>query len=112
MRGVPDVSADADPGTGYEVRVDGYDTVVGGTSVVAPLWAGLIARINSRATFKLGYLNPLLYAHGEAFHEVTSGDNGEYRATTGWDACTGLGSPIGHRIAEAAGVHVAPGPRG
>jgi kumamolisin len=112
MRGVPDVSADADPGTGYEVRVDGYDAVVGGTSVVAPLWAGLIARINGRTLVKLGYLNPLLYAHGEAFHDVTSGDNGDYHATSGWDACTGLGSPIGHRIAAAAGVRESPGPQG
>jgi kumamolisin len=112
MRGVPDVAADADPGTGYEVRVDGYDAVVGGTSVVAPLWASLIARINGRAAVKLGYVNPLLYAHGEAFHDVTSGDNGDYRATAGWDACTGLGSPIGNRIAEAAGIHPAPGPQG
>ena len=111
MRGIPDVAADADPDTGYEVRVDGYDAVVGGTSVVAPLWAGLIARINGRASVKLGYLNPLLYAHGEAFHDVTSGDNGDYRATPGWDACTGLGSPIGHRIAAAAGVGEPPMPR-
>ena len=44
-RGVPDVSGDADPATGYDVRVDGSDTVIGGTSAVAPLWAGLVARI-------------------------------------------------------------------
>jgi kumamolisin len=43
MRGVPNVCGDADPQTGYEVRVDGTDTVIGGTSAVAPLWAGLIA---------------------------------------------------------------------
>ena len=46
-RGVPDVAGDADENTGYDVRVDGSDTVIGGTSAVAPLWAGLIARINS-----------------------------------------------------------------
>ena len=46
MRGVPDASGDADPETGYDVRIDGTDTVIGGTSAVAPLWAGLIARIN------------------------------------------------------------------
>ena len=45
-RGVPDVAGDADPETGYDVRIDGTDTVIGGTSAVAPLWAGLIARIN------------------------------------------------------------------
>ena len=42
-RGVPDVAADADPATGYTVRVDGENTVIGGTSAVAPLWAGLVA---------------------------------------------------------------------
>src|SRR5262249_55163584 len=42
-RGLPDVAGDADPATGYAVRVDGDDTVIGGTSAVAPLWAGLIA---------------------------------------------------------------------
>ena len=47
MRGVPDVAGDADPETGYDVRVDGTDTVIGGTSAVAPLWAALIARINA-----------------------------------------------------------------
>ena len=47
MRGVPDVCGDADPQTGYDVRVDGQNTVIGGTSAVAPLWAGLIARINA-----------------------------------------------------------------
>ena len=45
-RGVPDVAADADPNTGYEVRVDGSSVVVGGTSAVAPLWAGLVALLN------------------------------------------------------------------
>jgi kumamolisin len=43
-RGVPDVSGEADPQTGYYVRVDGINSVIGGTSAVAPLWAGLIAR--------------------------------------------------------------------
>src|SRR5262249_31993447 len=47
-RGVPDVAGDADPATGYKVRVHGKDTVFGGTSAVAPLWAGLIAIINQR----------------------------------------------------------------
>ncbi len=49
MRGVPDVAGNADPETGYEVRVDGTDSVIGGTSAVAPLWAALIARFNQIA---------------------------------------------------------------
>jgi kumamolisin len=43
-RGLPDV-AGADPETGYEVRVDGLNMVIGGTSAV-PLWSGLLARVN------------------------------------------------------------------
>ena len=61
MRGVPDVGGDADPTTGYAVRVDGTDTVIGGTSAVAPLWAALIARINASTGKAAGYINPQLY---------------------------------------------------
>jgi kumamolisin len=95
MRGVPDVSGDADPETGYDVRVDGSDTVIGGTSAVAPLWAALIARINGAAGKPAGFVNPLLYANPSALRDVTSGNNGDYAAAEGWDACTGLGSPNG-----------------
>jgi len=95
MRGVPDIAGDADPQSGYNVRVDGQDTVIGGTSAVAPLWAGLIARINSTKTTTAGLINPVLYANPSALNDITSGNNGAYKATTGWDACTGLGSPDG-----------------
>jgi kumamolisin len=96
-RGVPDVAGDADPETGYNVLVDGQQTVIGGTSAVAPLWAGLLARINQLLGANVGYLNPLLYtAKAEAtFHDITSGNNGGYSAGPGWDACTGLGTPNG-----------------
>ncbi len=99
-RGVPDVAGDADPQTGYNVRIDGTDTIIGGTSAVAPLWAGLIAlanALNGRAT---GYLNPLLYAHASALRDITQGNNGAFEAAAGWDACTGLGSPIGQQVAN------------
>src|SRR5207247_1187499 len=58
MRGVPDVCGDADPQTGYDVRVDGQNLVIGGTSAVAPLWAGLIARINAAKARRAGFINP------------------------------------------------------
>jgi kumamolisin len=93
-RGVPDVAGDADPQTGYAVRIDGTDTVIGGTSAVAPLWAALIARINQGGK-SAGYLNPLLYANPRALRDITRGNNGAYEAAPGWDACTGLGSPNG-----------------
>lgn len=102
-RGVPDVAGDADPGTGYNVMVDGQQTVIGGTSAVAPLWAGLLARINESLGTNVGYVNPTLYAaKAEAtFHDITSGSNGGYSAGPGWDACTGLGSPDGTALLAA-----------
>jgi kumamolisin len=102
MRGVPDVAGDADPETGYQVRVDGSNTVIGGTSAVAPLWAGLIARLNANKGKALGFVNPLLYANRNVFRDITSGNNGTYAAAKGWDACTGLGSPNGAALATLA----------
>jgi kumamolisin len=99
MRGVPDVAGDADPDTGYSVRVDGTDTVIGGTSAVAPLWAALIARINASTGKAAGYINPLLYQNPNDLRDITSGNNGDFAARAGWDACTGLGSPNGEALA-------------
>ncbi len=103
-RGVPDVAADADPDTGYQVLVDGISAVFGGTSAVAPLWAGLLARINALTARRAGYVQPLLYPQQSAFHDITKGNNGGYRASAGWDACTGLGSPNGRKIAAIRGL--------
>jgi kumamolisin len=98
-RGVPDVAGNADPQTGYDVRIDGTNTVIGGTSAVAPLWAALIARINQLSGKPGGYLNPSLYQNRQALRDITSGNNGDYDAAAGWDACTGLGSPNGAALA-------------
>lgn len=106
-RGVPDVAGDADPTTGYTTLVDGQSGVIGGTSAVAPLWAGLIALINQGIGKPVGFLNPLLYGQAnksDDFHDITSGNNGAYSARSGWDACTGLGSPNGLDIAQALGA--------
>jgi kumamolisin len=97
-RGVPDVAGDADPQTGYAVRVDGTDTVFGGTSAVAPLWAGLIARINAARGTAVGYINAQLYKNPAAFNDIKQGNNGSFSAAIGWDACTGLGSPDGAKL--------------
>jgi kumamolisin len=99
-RGVPDVSGDADPQTGYDVRIDGTNPVIGGTSAVAPLWAGLLARINELAGKPVGYIQPQLYQNPKAFRDITQGNNGDFQASKGWDACTGLGSPDGQQIAD------------
>jgi len=105
-RGVPDVCGDADPQTGYQIRVDGSDEVVGGTSAVAPLWAGLIARLNQELGAPLGFIQPRLYPllGTASFHDITQGNNGAYAAGPGWDACTGLGSADGAALATALGA--------
>jgi kumamolisin len=89
-RMVPDVAANADPNTGYEIILYGASTVVGGTSAVAPLYAGLFASFGS----KLGFVTPELYLNNVCFNDITKGNNGVYRASAGPDPCTGLGSPI------------------
>ncbi len=114
-RGVPDVAGDADPYTGYQVFVGGKAAVYGGTSAVAPLWAGLIAVMNQRLTSKkgntAGFLNPLLYgAASGSLNDITSGNNdiygslkGLYKAASGWDPCTGMGTPNGAKLLKALG---------
>ena len=115
-RGVPDVAGDADPNTGYQVRlVGGQSEVIGGTSAVSPLWAGLIALVNQRLA-KLGkppagFVNTVLFSVLPAagvFHDIVTGNNdiegiGKYKAGKGWDACTGLGTPDGTKLLAALG---------
>jgi kumamolisin len=95
-RGVPDVSGNADPETGYRILVDGSWGAIGGTSAVAPLWAGLIALCNQLTGKAPAPLAQKLYAAtAGAFRDITQGDNGGFSAGPGWDACTGLGVPVG-----------------
>ena len=106
-RGVPDVAGDADPTTGYTIRVDGEEATVGGTSAVAPLWAALVALLNQDRGTPLGFANATLYGLSPgAFRDVTGGSNAAggapgYTAEPGWDACTGLGTPDGQRLLAA-----------
>ena len=113
-RGVPDVCGDADPVTGYKVRVDGQSLVIGGTSAVAPLWAGLIALNNQQNGKSAGFIQPQIYAAkaASAFHDIVSGNNGAFSAGPGWDACTGLGSPIGSKIIALLGASASAGKKG
>ncbi len=110
-RGVPDVSGNGAVGTGYVVLCDGQRfpdpskglPPVGGTSAVAPLWAGLIALINEATGKRAGFIHPTLYklANSGALRDITSGSNGDYAARAGWDPCTGLGSPNGKALLAA-----------
>jgi kumamolisin len=102
-RQVPDVSADADPSTGYSIYSQGTWTVVGGTSAAAPVWAGIAALNNQYAAANgkgnLGQANPTLYKAFnttqtyQAYHDVTSGNNLYYPATPGYDMASGIGTP-------------------
>ena len=94
-RGVPDVAGDADPNSGYNIRVDGQNIVVGGTSAVAPLWAGLVVVANQQLGTQVGFIQPAIYAAkaAAAFNDITEGNNPAFSAGPGWDACTGQGSP-------------------
>ncbi|HUN38037.1 MAG TPA: S53 family peptidase [Trebonia sp.] len=108
-RGVPDVTGNADPVSGYEVIVAGQQQPIGGTSAVAPLWAGLIARLAQATGKKFGLLQPLIYAGTTAgtaakgFNDITKGNNGAYSASPGWDPASGLGSPIGATLLTVVG---------
>jgi kumamolisin len=121
MRGVPDVAGLADPDTGIRVRVSGADGVSGGTSAVAPQWAALTAILSQNLGRKAGFFLPLLYGNNgpNVTTDIVSGNNsvygiGGYSAKAGWDACTGLGTPIGTQILAllggAASVASASGP--
>ena len=103
-RGVPDVAGPADPHCGCAIVVGGEGCSSAGTSAVAPLWAAVVACINGTLGVRCGYITPLLYelakSSANPLREITSGNNGFYEAGRGWDACTGLGSPMVERLIE------------
>lgn len=114
MRNVPDVALTAN---NVYVRADGEDLAVGGTSCAAPLWAGLTALVNQQAVAygasPVGFLNPTLYQIGtignyaSSFHDITNGNNtsgaspNAFFAVTGYDLCTGWGTPAGQPLIDA-----------
>ncbi len=117
-RELPDVTADADPSTGYAIyctvtnagcNASGW-LVVGGTSAAAPVWAGSAALVNqylqSNGQKLIGYANPTLYMLFNAqqgfpaFHDITTGNNLYYPATAGYDLASGMGSPDIYNIAR------------
>lgn len=102
-RGVPDVSFDADPNSGFDVIVDGQETVVGGTSGASPSWLGIWARAQAAHGGDLGFANQTIYREpSTAFNDITIGDNGIYPCTPGYDYVTGRGTPdIATFVADA-----------
>lgn len=113
-RGVPDVSGNADPATGYRTLIHGQNMTIGGTSAVAPLWAGLIARMDELLGRRVGLMQPALYGGppAGAFTDIRRGNNsvgndhGGYRARPGWDPCTGWGTPVGTELLRGLGGQV------
>jgi subtilase family serine protease len=97
-RMVPDIAANADPETGYNIVLSGQISPTGGTSAVAPLYAGLFAAFGR----KPGWVLPELWRNPLCFNDITMGDNGTFHALHGPDACTGLGSPVAGRLAALA----------
>lgn len=101
-RAIPDVSADADPRSGWPYVYYGPTNQgvgsTGGTSAAAPVVASAIVHLNTLLGRRLGFLNSTFYQNPQLFNDITSGNNAApltqgYSATVGWDACTGLGSP-------------------
>jgi hypothetical protein len=109
-RGIPDVAGNADPDSGYVLILNGAATpAYGGTSAVAPLYAGLVAILNATLGEPVGYLNPNLYAFGNSlvYGDVNDGRSNAaagapgYVSGPGWDACTGFGSIRGDALLSA-----------
>lgn len=111
-RGVPDLSGNADPATGYAVRYKSQQITIGGTSAVSPLFAALTAQLNQLSGKTLGVANGTLYtlAGTAAFRDVASGNNGGFTAVAGWDPVTGLGVPHGTNLLAALLTPPAPLP--
>jgi kumamolisin len=107
-RAIPDVAAIAAPSSGALILLGGRKTAIGGTSLSAPVWAGLIALVNQGLGRNVGYLNPLLYEKaGPAgvLRSITKGDNSVgtvkgYSAGPGWNPVAGWGSPDGTKLLE------------
>jgi len=102
-KGIPDVAANAADASGYAIFFEGNWAEIGGTSLATPLWAALIARMNQNLGYNLGFINPQLYEliGSSAFNQVLEGNNNLYVAASGWNPCTGLGTPDGQKLMEA-----------
>lgn len=123
MRHVPDISADADPASGYAIFCTASasgcpasgNVEVGGTSAAAPLWAGVATDTNaflaSQGKSSLGNVNAELYRlfntsqSFTAYHDITVGNNLHYNATAGYDLASGIGTPdVWNFARDAAGT--------
>ena len=102
---MPDVAGDGDPETGYKILVDGQIHLIGGTSAVAPLWAGLIARINQKLGHSVGFINPILYQNPGAFTTSSPAATPTTTPVRAGTPAPALGSPKGTAILQALRRH-------
>jgi kumamolisin len=115
-RRVPDVSANADPATGYRVRIKGVEEIVGGTGTVAALWAALIARMGQAMAGPVGFLHPQIYKprnRAEGFRQIPENDDGreeDSHKEWDWNPWTGLGAPKASALLRALGAPLPPQP--
>jgi subtilase family serine protease len=103
LRNGPDVAANAN--FTFYVCADQTTCTAndyGGTSFAAPMWAAYLALANEQAASNgdtIGFIDPIIYpaaltsSYGTYFHDITSGSCGTYSGITGYDLCTGWGSP-------------------
>ncbi|MFC5474766.1 protease pro-enzyme activation domain-containing protein [Paraherbaspirillum soli] len=114
MRGVPDISLDADPSSGAMVLINGSTQQIGGTSLAAPLFTGFWARVQSQNNNSLAFPAAAIYQKAAAnpgmFHDITSGSVGGYNASTGWDYASGYGSLNVANFAAVIGSGTTPPP--
>jgi kumamolisin len=105
-RGIPDVTAAAAERNGYNIFVNRKPMVQGGTSAVAPLWAAFVALINAERGAAMRRIHPVLYGDAALFRSVTgnnkTGTLGYEAVGPGWNACAGLGAPLGGAILAKA----------
>jgi uncharacterized protein YjdB len=95
-RSIPDVASNADPDTGVSYIVNNENHIYGGTSIAAPTIAGFLATINNNIL-----LNSRLYtASSICYNDISSGSNGGYNATIGYDNCTGNGTIVGNNLSS------------
>jgi hypothetical protein len=112
----PDVSIVADPNTGvwiadtYNIQGTNPFEMVGGTSLSAPVWAGLFTLVNQgraaagrsalNSSSPTGVLQGLYTLPQSDYNVITSGTNGGYNAAAGYNLVTGLGTPIANSLVQ------------